>query len=54
MSERECDYCGGQGWYGEPEHGPGCTSDKCEQRWMLPVAEFTRRKPFSVPKGEHT
>lgn len=31
MSERECDYCGGQGWYGEPEHGPGCTSDKCEQ-----------------------
>lgn len=23
-------------------------------RWMLPVAEFTRRKPFSVPKGEHT
>lgn len=27
--ERECDYCDGLGWYGEPDHGPDCTPDKC-------------------------
>lgn len=26
---RECDYCDGRGWYGEPDHGPDCTPDKC-------------------------
>lgn len=28
---RECDYCGGRGWYSETEHGPGCTTERCEQ-----------------------